>query len=118
MPKAVLALVDDLFWKARLAEAATAAGRPISFSADPAALAGLDPAAVEIVVVDLALRRDPFAEISALKRDPTRAKIPVVGYFEHMRVDLHERGTAAGVDRLFARSTFTERLAEIFGAKE
>jgi CheY-like chemotaxis protein len=116
MPNAVLALVDDLFWKARLTEAAKSAGRPISFSADPAALAGVDPEAVGLVVVDLALRREPFEAISALKRDPARAKIPVVGYFEHMRVDLHERGAAAGIDRLVARSTFTERLAELFGA--
>jgi PleD family two-component response regulator len=112
MSKHVIALVDDLFWKARLLETAKAAGATIVLVADPAQLATKSAEQKpDILFVDLALRREPFESVRAFKDAPDTAKIPVVGYFEHMRVDLHKRGKEAGIETLIARSTFTEKLA-------
>jgi PleD family two-component response regulator len=112
MSKHVIALVDDLFWKARLLETAKATGATMALVSDPAQLtvkcAEHKP---DIVFVDLALRKDPFGAIRAFKDTAETAGVPVVGYFEHMRTDLHKRGKEAGIETLIARSTFTEKLA-------
>ena len=111
MSKHVIALVDDLFWKARLLETAKAAGATMALVSDPALLgAKCVEQRPDLVFVDLALRKDPFAAIRAFKDATETAGVPVVGYFEHMRTDLHKKGKEAGIETLIARSTFTEKL--------
>jgi PleD family two-component response regulator len=112
MSKHVIALVDDLFWKARLLETAKATGATIALVSDPTQLAlKCLEKRPDIIFVDLALRKDPFGAIRAFKDAEENAAVPVVGYFEHMRTDLHKRGKEAGIETLIARSTFTEKLA-------
>ena len=112
MSKHVIALVDDLFWKARLLETAKATGATMALVSDPAQLAAkCTEQRPDLVFVDLALRKDPFGAIRAFKDTAETAEVPVVGYFEHMRTDLHKKGKEAGIETLIARSTFTEKLA-------
>jgi PleD family two-component response regulator len=111
----VIAVVDDLFWKARILETAKASGATISLVSDPALLsAKCGEMRPDMIFVDLALRKDPFEAVRAVKDASETANIPVVGYYEHMRVDLHQKGKAAGIETLIARSTFTEKLASFF----
>lgn len=111
MSKHVIALVDDLFWKARLLETAKAAGATMVLVSDPAQLAAKSTEQKpDIIFVDLALRKDPFGAVRAFKDAAETSGVPVVGYFEHMRTDLHKKGKEAGIETLIARSTFTEKL--------
>lgn len=111
MTKPVLILVDDLFWKVRFQETAKGLGVPVVLLSNPEQLASrVEQEAPRLVIVDLGLRKDPFVAVQALKQAPSTQGIRVLGYFEHMRTDLWQRGKEAGFDKLVARSTLTEKL--------
>jgi CheY-like chemotaxis protein len=114
MNPTVVVLADDLFWKTKIdhtLKSAQATGIFIDKSAQLAAKAGAG--AVGLVLVDLALRDDPFAAIAALKKNPKTKGIAVVGYYEHVRKDLLEKGGQAGCDQVLPRSAFSQHLGEI-----
>jgi CheY-like chemotaxis protein len=114
MNRKILVLVDDLFWRTKIEHAVKSAQAPALFLSDPAELA---PAAegdhVVAVLVDLALRKEPFDAIAALKKKAKTKDIPVVGYYEHVRKDLKEKAEKAGCDEVLPRSTFSQNLADL-----
>ena len=78
-----------------------------------AALAEMRKSAPTLAIVDLdAARTDPLGTVAAMKRDPTLASIPIVGFVSHVHADLIDAARAAGVD-VMARSRFTAQLADI-----
>lgn len=114
MNRNVLVLVDDLFWRSKIDHAVKSAQREAEFSSDPsAALASADPARHYLVLVDLALKKSPFDAVAAMKRDPARSALAVVGFYEHVRKDLKEKGETGGFDKVLPRSAFSEKLADI-----
>jgi PleD family two-component response regulator len=110
----VLVLADDLFWKTKIEhtlKSAQATGVFIEKSDQLEAKA--DPRSVGLVIVDLALRDDPFTAIAALKKNPKTKSIAVVGYYEHVRKDLFEKGGKAGCDQVLPRAAFSQHLGDI-----
>jgi hypothetical protein len=109
MSKPVLILVDDLFWKVRFQETAKGLGAQVVLLSNPDLLREkIEAEQPGLVIVDLALRKEPFTAISEISSQPKAPRM--VGYFEHMRTDLWERGKQAGLARVFARSTLSEKL--------
>ena len=113
MKRTVIALVDDLFWRTKIDHAVQSAGATTTFISDPAALVSVDPERTPLILVDLSLKQPPFEGIAALKKLDKAGKIPVVGYFEHVRKDLRDKAVAAGCDVVLSRSSFSERFADI-----
>jgi CheY-like chemotaxis protein len=114
MNRTVLALVDDLFWRTKIDHAVKSSSSPIVFLSDPSELAAAaDPASVGVLLVDLALRKEPFDAIAKLKKSPKTKEIPVIGYYEHVRKDLQQKGNAAGCDEVLPRSSFSEKLGDL-----
>jgi len=114
MNRTVLALVDDLFWRTKIEHAVKSASSPIVFLADPSELAAAaDPQTVSILLVDLSLRKEPFDAIANLKKNAKTKSIPVIAYYEHVRKDLLEKGTAAGCDEVLPRSAFSEKMGDL-----
>jgi CheY-like chemotaxis protein len=114
MNPTVVVLADDLFWKTKIdhtLKSAQANGVFIEESSQLAARA--ESGRVGLVIVDLALRDDPFAAIAALKKSPRTKHIAVVGYYEHVRKDLLEKGEKAGCDQVLPRSAFSQHLGDI-----
>jgi PleD family two-component response regulator len=114
MNPTVLVLVDDLFWRTKIEhtlKSAQATGVFIDKSDQLAAKA--DPRSVGLVIVDLALRDDPFSAIAALKKNAKTKGIAVVGYYEHVRKDLFEKGGKAGCDQVLPRAAFSQHLGDI-----
>jgi len=114
MNPTVVVLADDLFWKTKIdhtLKSAQATGVFIDKSSQLAARTESGP--VSLVIVDLALRDDPFAAIATLKKHPKTKGIAVVGYYEHVRKDLLEKGEKAGCDQVFARAAFSQHLGAI-----
>ncbi len=115
MNRKILVLVDDLFWKTKIDHAVRSAqaAAPVFFS-DPSELAGAaDPATTCAVLVDMAMKMQPFEAIAALKKKAKTKDIPVIGYYEHVRKDLKEKADKAGFDQVLPRSTFSQNLAEL-----
>jgi hypothetical protein len=114
MNRTVVVLADDLFWKTKIDHAARSAQAPAVFISDPAALVkAAEAGKTALVLIDLAIRKDPFPAIAALKKGAKTKGVHVVGWYEHVRKDLEKKGTEAGCDQLMPRSTFSQHLADL-----
>lgn len=108
----VLALVDDLFFQAKLLETAKQLGVELrAYTTPDALLAEIARDAPRLVVVDLNARNDPIGAVERLKAN--RQDIPMLGFLSHVQVDLAERARAAGCSDVIPRSKFTRDLATI-----
>jgi CheY-like chemotaxis protein len=114
----VLALVDDLFFQAKLAETARKLGVNLKTVSTGAALVGALEGAASIgqprlVVVDLNARQGALEAIEQLQRSGN--PVPVIGFLSHVQTELAERARAAGCKQVMPRSSFTMNLSEILG---
>jgi CheY-like chemotaxis protein len=124
----VLALVDDLFFQAKLVETAGKLGVMLKTVSTGAALVKALEGALEgaldgtlggpargdlprLVVVDLNARQGAVEAIEQLHRSGNR--IPVIGFLSHVQTELAQRARAAGCQQVLPRSSFTTNLSEI-----
>ena len=107
----VLALVDDLFFQAKLLETAKHVGVELRCVATAATL--LDEArrsAPALVVIDLNARGGGIEAVQQIQRDNPW---PVIGFLSHVQTELAERARQAGCHEVMPRSKFTQDLAAI-----
>ena len=115
----VLALVDDLFFQAKLTETARKLGIALkTVATGPALLKALEAADGQgsadlprLVVVDLNARQGALEAIEQLHRAGN--PIPVIGFLSHVQTELAQRAQAAGCKQVMPRSSFTMKLSEI-----
>jgi CheY-like chemotaxis protein len=124
----VLALVDDLFFQAKLAETARKVGVKLKMvltgealldalngASNPASGGAPGGAArvdlPRLIVVDLNARQGPLEAIEKLQGAGN--PVPVIGFLSHVQTDLAERARAAGCKQVLPRSSFTANLSEI-----
>jgi len=108
----VLALVDDLFFQAKIAETARYLGVELRTCATPGALlAELAKEAPKLVVVDLNSRSEALQAIVQMRA--AASDIPVVAFLSHVQTELAEKARAAGCKEVLPRSIFTRDLATI-----
>jgi DNA-binding NtrC family response regulator len=114
----IFAFVDDIFFQAKMMEAAKHAGVEMrSFSTGAALLAEFEKQQPKLVVVDLNARQSPMEVIAAVRS--RHAEINVIGFFSHVQTELAQRARDAGCTEVMPRSKFTKELAAIFSqAKE
>src|ERR1700683_5774854 len=108
----VVALVDDLFFQAKLLETAKQVGVEVRTCSTPDALdAEIARAQPRLIVVGLNARTGPFEALERLQA--SGGKIPLIAFLSHVQVDLAERARAAGCSDVMPRSKFTQNLATI-----
>jgi len=114
----ILAVLDDLMFTSKIKAAATQLGVSVTFArSSDAALASMRAAPPSLVILDLnSARTDPLGIVRTMKADDALAKVRTVGYASHVMTDLIEAARQAGVGEVLARSTFTQRLADILAA--
>lgn len=109
--RAVVALVEDLFFGSRISGTGAALGIPVVTVRSPAALLDeLGHAAV--VIIDLmAAGSNPAALITAIKqRGPN---LTLLAFLPHVEAELARAARQAGADRVLTRSQFTDRLPDL-----
>jgi DNA-binding NarL/FixJ family response regulator len=108
----VVALVDDLFFQAKLLETAKQLDVDLRTCTTPDALdAEIAKDKPRLVVVDLNARGNPLDAIARMRANA--GEIPLLGFLSHVQVDLAERARAAGCHDVMPRSKFTRDLATI-----
>jgi CheY-like chemotaxis protein len=122
-----IALIDDLFFLAKVHETAKHTGVTLETAATGEQLlkaAAASPAA--LILVDLNARQGALDAVERLcaPNEPARAEggpgnpRRVIAFLSHVQTDLAERARAAGCADVMPRSKFTQNLAEILrGAK-
>jgi CheY-like chemotaxis protein len=117
----VIALVDDLFFRARIAETArhigvgfeaVSSGRGILEKLSAASGVGREkdgrPA---LIILDLNARDGPLEALRDLQRAGNQ--IPIIAFLSHVQTELAEQARAAGCSEVMPRSKFTQDLAAI-----
>jgi DNA-binding NarL/FixJ family response regulator len=119
----VLALVDDIFFQARIAATAKQVGVDFKTfgTADALVKAAVpvDGAAsetlprCELIVIDLNARADAIGALNQLRDAGNQT--PIVAFLSHVQTELAERARTAGCTEIMPRSKFTQDLAAILG---
>ena len=111
----VVALLDDLFFGAKLQETARRLEVPLILLRAPKDV----PEAIRrhrpaLLIVDLQSETcAPLEVIRGLKTDPDLRATPVLGFFSHVRADLNTAAADAGCDEVLPRSAFSAGLPDI-----
>jgi CheY-like chemotaxis protein len=120
----VIALIDDLFFLAKVHETAKHTGVTLETAATGEQLlkaAAGSPAA--LILVDLNAKQGALDAVERLcasngAADGENKPRRVIAFLSHVQTDLAERARAAGCQDVMPRSKFTQNLAEILrGAK-
>jgi DNA-binding NarL/FixJ family response regulator len=110
-----IALIDDLFFQAKLRETAKLAGVTVETAATGEQLlraAAASPAA--LVIVDLNARQGALEAVVQLRlTDAPGNPRRVIAFLSHVQTELAERARAAGCQEVMPRSKFTQNLAAI-----
>lgn len=107
-------LVDDMFFAAKINNAAATSGRVMERVRSREQLEGLAANPPSLIIVDLnADRLDPVEAIRFLKASVELGAIPIVGFVSHVQTELIRNAQSAGCDHVLPRSAFTQLLVEI-----
>jgi CheY-like chemotaxis protein len=107
----VLALVDDLFFRAKIVETARLTGVELACFATAEDLVEEARAhAPALVLVDLNSSQDTLGAIQQLAAGNS---MPVVAFLSHVQVDLAESARRAGCTEVMPRSQFSKELPNI-----
>lgn len=109
----VVALVDDIFFMAKMQETAKHVGMALRACTTADALfAEIEASAPRLIVVDLNAHNQPIEALERLQA--SASKIPRLAFLSHVQVELAQRAREAGCTHVMPRSKFTRDLAAIF----
>jgi CheY-like chemotaxis protein len=108
----VIAGVDDVFFLARILEAARQVG--VAVESIPAARIQqhLLQSPAQAVILDLN-SASAVEVIRKVKQDPATRQVPVVGFVSHVAAEVVSAAKTAGCDVVLARSAFNKQLPKL-----
>jgi CheY-like chemotaxis protein len=111
VPARILAVVDDIFFLAKIQQTARQLGVTVEPISPDALAASLAENGARGILLDLNHRSGKaIAALEGLKDVPATRSIPVVAFLSHVQTDLAQAARAAGCDRVMARSAFSQQL--------
>jgi DNA-binding NarL/FixJ family response regulator len=115
---AILASVDDLFFRSKVRTTAKHLGIDIQFAATAdELLAQAKSLKPTLVIFDLnSAKMDAIGAIAALKADAETSGLRAIGFASHVHTELIAAARQAGADDVLPRSAFAGRLADILQA--
>ena len=115
MTRRVLAAVEDLLFRSKISETATALGVEAAFPRNPRRLMeALRASPPDLLVLDLnSARFEPLELLRTVKSDGALRDVRTVGFLSHVQGDLALAARESGCDRVMARSAFVENLTRV-----
>ena len=114
-PKRVLAVVTDLFFSVKLADAAKRAGLALEFVKEPKEVLAKAKQRPSLIIFDLNFdAAQPLKLIAKLKGDSETKGISLIGYLSHAQGELKLQAQEAGCNMVLARSQFSQNMPQIF----
>ena len=112
--KRIVAVVDDLFFAAKIGQTAKQTGVGVEFASSEESVLKLAVDKPPLIIVDLNLKAlPPLPLITKLKSHPDLQQTTVLGFVSHVQGDLKMEAQRAGCDMVLARSSFSQNLAQI-----
>lgn len=110
----VLAVVEDLFFGTKIADAAKRAGGKIIFATTPEAMWQRIQSKPALVVFDLTFdRMQPLDVLRTMQADSQYEGLKTLGFLPHVREDLKQAAIGAGCGTVLPRSVFSLRMNEV-----
>jgi CheY-like chemotaxis protein len=110
----VLAVVEDLFFSAKINESAKHAGIAIEFVKSEKDAIERAKASPALIIIDLNCHSiDPLKLVRTLKSDEETKRINLIGYLSHVQTELKLKAQQAGCDIVMPRSAFSQNLPQI-----
>ncbi len=114
----ILAVVQDIFFAAKITAAAKRAGVEVSYVVEEKELLRIEPLP-QMIIVDLNNTNlnkqglNPVELIGKLKADPATREVRVIGFLSHVQGDLKREAELAGCDLVLPRSVFSQNLEDL-----
>ncbi len=108
-----LAILDDLFFVARLQGTAKSCGAALEIAPSARALERFAATAPTRVLVDLHAPLDLPALVAGIRAGTNGSHVRITGFYSHVDGETRRRALAAGVDDAMPRSVFVGKLAEL-----
>jgi len=109
----IIAVLDDLFFTVKIADAAKRAGLQVKFVKTPEAAKERLQEKPVAIIIDLNYSSiDPVPLVSQMKQSEFR-EIPIIGYVSHVQIELKQRAQEAGCDTVLARSALASSLPQL-----
>ena len=109
----IVALVDDLFFQAKMMETARHVGVELkTVTTGDQLVEEAQRNSSALLIVDLNARHGSIEALERLRAQGNQ--LPVIAFLSHVQVELAERARAAGCQQVLPRSKFTQNLAAIF----
>jgi CheY-like chemotaxis protein len=110
----VLAVVEDLFFTAKINESAKHAGISVEFVKSEKDAIERAKASPALIIIDLNCHSiDPLKLVGTLKSDEETKRISLIGYLSHVQTELKLKAQQAGCDIVMPRSAFSQNLPQI-----
>jgi CheY-like chemotaxis protein len=112
-PNVVVAVLEDLFFTVKIADAAKRAGMEAVFVKNAEAAIHKLHDRPALMVVDLNCASvDPIELVTRVKASEFR-DIPMIGFISHVQVERRQQAVDAGYDKVLARSAFSDNLVQV-----
>jgi len=120
MPRTIIAIVDDLFFKAKIRGTAEQVGVSIAFPRHADGVKeNIQREAPALIICDLNSERiNPIELARSLKTSRETRDIPLLGFFSHVQTELQREAQQAGFDQVIPRSVFSNSLIKILSGSE
>ena len=114
-PKKLLAVMDDLFFTAKIGDAAKRAGLAVEFvKSEKDVLEKAKQEKPALIIFDLNFAAiQPLKVISKLKASAELKSISLIGYLSHVQGELKQKAHETGCDMVLARSALSQNLDQI-----
>lgn len=110
----ILALVSDLLFSVKIAEAAKRNGLQVEFVKTGEELLAKAAEHPSLIIMDLHIpTASPIELISKLKSDPDLKSIHILSYVSHVDAELKLKAQEAGSNLVLARSAFSQNLPQL-----
>ncbi len=114
MPAKILAVVDDIFFLAKIQQTGHRLGVVVEVATPDALQDRVASDGPGAILLDLNHRSGRAIEVlKGLKNDPATRPVPVISFLSHVQTDLATAARAAGCDRVLARSAFSQQLPQL-----
>jgi CheY-like chemotaxis protein len=112
--RTILAVVSDLFFSAKINEAAKRAGVSLEYVTAEKDLLEKAKSNPALIIFDLNFdAARPLDLIQKLKANASLKDIRLLGYLSHVQTELKKSAEEAGCDRVMPRSAFSLNLPQI-----